>query len=282
MEKSEIIGLVMALLILSFFLGNRFGPVMPVTFSLAVGSSMFPTISNGEMLVAVSKQLVDIRPGDIAIYKNGQEFVVHRVIEINGNYAIFKGDNNLISDGIVPLSNVYYKVVAILPVQVWVPAFALLFSGYGIFLIYRRNKLSKDKSALSEVYSVSTLLYFTAVLAFAIGLTLNTISTTTYMIVKPNPLPTIEMYDESDHYLIVEFTQPLDSPPACKASLTGSPFNTISLPCGKSGKKVIIDLSRVESVCRGPCTVEINISYKVDSRYYDVTVTYPITTVVGG
>ena len=82
--------------------------------SQTVGTgSMNPLMRPGSILIYVYPKTVSI--GDILIYKNGNESIVHRVINITENGFILKGDNNLAADvGIVRPENVYGKVVGIL------------------------------------------------------------------------------------------------------------------------------------------------------------------------
>ena len=276
MERSETIGLFLALFISIVFLGSYIGPIAPISFSLALGSSMFPTISNGDMLVCVSKYLSPIKPGDIAVYKKGGEYIVHRVLYINGSYVVFKGDNNMVPDEKVPASNVYFKVVAILPPYIWVPLFSIGLSLYGVGLILGRKRGKTAKEI--EVYSVSTILYFTSISAIVILLAVNSLSATPLYLVKPNPLPKITEFSFDANTLQIHFDNPIRGNITCSGVIDGK---AVPLSCARSGSQVVIDVSPLKERCNGLCPVQIVVTYKVDSPY-NVVVKYPIATTVAG
>lgn len=78
------------------------------------GYSMYPTYDDGDIrLCRVIRGAEDIDVGDICIYESGGgKLVIHRVVAIDGDMYIFKGDNNLNNDiGPVELDAIKYKVV---------------------------------------------------------------------------------------------------------------------------------------------------------------------------
>jgi len=58
-----------------------------------VGSSMLPTIHDGDYLV-IDTTPESIELGDIIVYKHNNELIGHRVIKITSEGYIVKGDNN--------------------------------------------------------------------------------------------------------------------------------------------------------------------------------------------
>jgi hypothetical protein len=75
--------------------------------------SMNPLMRKGSILIYVYPKKVAI--GDILIYKNGNESIVHRVINITDEGFVLKGDNNLLADeGIVTEDMIEGEVVGIL------------------------------------------------------------------------------------------------------------------------------------------------------------------------
>ena len=269
---------IVLLLTVSFMLiGSHLGPIIPVTFSLAEGSSMFPSIVNGDMLVCVSKYIAPIHPGDIAVYKKRGEFVVHRVLAIKGDKVLFRGDNNMIPDDPVPMSNVYFKVVMVLPTYVWVPLIGVALSSYGVFLIMKRRESESSQSDEAEMYSLSVIVYFIGIAGIVILLSINTISTTPLRFVKPNPLPTIEVVEIKKDTIIVHFTNELHGSVSCDAVIDK---RLIPLNCANKGKTVVVDTSSLRDVCSTAlCVVHVTINYNVETPY-NVVVHYSFSTAV--
>ncbi len=85
----------------------------------AATGSMKPTLdenSNGIRIIPTSEEEIEI--GDIITFKQGNDLIVHRVIDKgtdnNGVYFITKGDNNTISDGKVRFKDIKYVTVVII------------------------------------------------------------------------------------------------------------------------------------------------------------------------
>lgn len=270
MEKTEVAGLVIVFLMLIMLLGNKLGPILPVALSIAVGSSMFPTINNGDLIVAVSKQLTPIEPGDIAIYKKDGVYVVHRVLSINDNYAVFKGDNNVVPDERVPISSIYFKVVGALPLHIWVPLFSGALSFYGVILIMKRRA---SRAGEVEVYSLVSVLYFVAIVAAIVLLSVNLLTDTSAFLVKPNPLPTVESLTPSTRAITVVFDAPLNGYVTCSGVVDGK---EVQVPCLSEGNRVKIDILELVRICASSvCPTKLIINYHVNSPY-NVTVSYSI------
>jgi hypothetical protein len=85
----------------------------------AATGSMIPTFdenANGIRIIPQSEK--DIHVGDIITYKDGDNLIVHRVIEIGndneGTYFIPKGDNNTVSDGKIRFKDIKYITIGII------------------------------------------------------------------------------------------------------------------------------------------------------------------------
>ena len=81
--------------------------------------SMIPVLgsnSNGIRIVPQSEEQINI--GDIISFKQGNDLIVHRVVEkgvdSEGVYFITKGDNNFLNDGKIRFSQVDSVLVAII------------------------------------------------------------------------------------------------------------------------------------------------------------------------
>ena len=101
-------------------------------YALAIGSaSMSPNIEIGDVVIVKkikSKDLKDLKIGDVLVYKHGNMTIVHRIVAINEKNDWFiintKGDNNesadgydIVADDIIGVANVKISYVG-LPV-VW-------------------------------------------------------------------------------------------------------------------------------------------------------------------
>jgi hypothetical protein len=75
----------------------------PVIVAVANTGSMLPTFGeNANLIEIVPKSSSELKLGDIASYQNGNDVIVHRIVELGnddqGWYAKFKGDNNPFND----------------------------------------------------------------------------------------------------------------------------------------------------------------------------------------
>src|SRR3989344_5563111 len=71
-------------------------------------------LSRGDLLFVVRPD--NLKVGDVIIYNRLGDFIVHRVIEINGNYVITKGDNNAVQDQTINISQIQGKMVFAIPI----------------------------------------------------------------------------------------------------------------------------------------------------------------------
>ena len=84
--------------------------VEPFQFSFLVGESMEPTISDGSLIVYT--QYAEIEESDIIVFTKQENLIGHRVIDIEGENYITKGDNNdTIDRGKVTPSEVKGKII---------------------------------------------------------------------------------------------------------------------------------------------------------------------------
>ena len=91
-------------------------------FSTATGS-MSPTIEKGDVvIVKIGEQ---VQQNDIITYKNNNSFITHRIIEIDGENIIAKGDNNNTKDEPITEDAILGKVCFIISnVEVWKKVFS--------------------------------------------------------------------------------------------------------------------------------------------------------------
>ena len=88
---------------------NLFGYAL---FEVETGS-MKPTINPGDWIIVKATQ--DIKVNDIVTYKQGKNFITHRVIESYKGTYVTKGDNNNTKDKAIDQSQIIGRKVKILP-----------------------------------------------------------------------------------------------------------------------------------------------------------------------
>ena len=91
-------------------------------FSTETGS-MSPTIQKGDIvIVKIGKQ---VQEKDIITYKKQDAFITHRIIEIDGESIIAKGDYNNAQDEVIQKDAILGKVVFIInDVEIWKKVFS--------------------------------------------------------------------------------------------------------------------------------------------------------------
>ena len=132
---------------------------MPFGYGIAnvLSGSMEPTFSKGTLLLV--KEEKQVEPGQIVVYQSGQELIVHRVIQIQGNLVTTKGDANEAADPVFDASQIKGVVVG------WIPCLGSLVgflkTPVGIILLlvcavllmegsFRKQKVSDDQQ-LEEI-----------------------------------------------------------------------------------------------------------------------------------
>ena len=127
---------------------------MPFGYGIAnvLSGSMEPTFSKGTLLLV--KEEKQAEPGQIVVYQSGQELIVHRVIQMEGNLVTTKGDANEAADPVFDASQIKGVVVG------WIPCLGSLVSflktPVGIILLlvcavllmessFRKQKVSDDR-----------------------------------------------------------------------------------------------------------------------------------------
>lgn len=130
-----ILGIVLVICLYSFItikiLGNSYVNVFSHTVFQIGSNSMAPTITTNDLILVKLTDKVD--KDDVITYKDGDSFITHRVISINNDIYVTKGDaNNDVDKGIVK-SQIVGKVVNVFPnAGVW---FKVITTPKIIFLI---------------------------------------------------------------------------------------------------------------------------------------------------
>ena len=113
----SVIGLIIGINLYSWNARTLAGNPMPMPFgwgvSVVLSGSMEPALSVND-LVIVSEQS-EYNKDDIVVYQDGSKLVIHRIISVDGDKVITKGDANNTSDSPIDISLIKGKAVASLP-----------------------------------------------------------------------------------------------------------------------------------------------------------------------
>ena len=88
---------------------------MPLGFGMSVvlSGSMEPTLSVGDLLVVAPRDTYQVR--DVIVYQTGKSAVVHRIVAIEGEEYITRGDANNADDKPIAFENIKGKVIIVVP-----------------------------------------------------------------------------------------------------------------------------------------------------------------------
>ena len=137
------------------------GNVLPMPFgygaAVVLTGSMEPTIKTGDLILV--KESDGFEVGDVVVYQTGRILVVHRIMEIDGETAILRGDANNADDAPIELSQIKGRVFGCVPHMGTVArilktpwATALLIGGAVVMveLPYRKKK-EEDQEELERI-----------------------------------------------------------------------------------------------------------------------------------
>lgn len=120
------------LLLLLLILGRLVS--FPASLSIVSGDSMLPALRSGDLVLGVSS---DYKVGDVVIwYATFMHGTIHRVVNVTSDYVVTKGDNNPLPDPPIPKSFVKYKVVLIIPREIWL---SLVIVSVIVYVYYKRE-----------------------------------------------------------------------------------------------------------------------------------------------
>ena len=93
------------------------GDKMPMPFgvgvSVVLSGSMEPELSIDDLIVVKEAESYELR--DMVVFESGGDLVVHRIIDIQGEEIITKGDANNVEDEPITLEDIKGKVVFSIP-----------------------------------------------------------------------------------------------------------------------------------------------------------------------
>ena len=148
-----IAGLTVGIGVFSWNASGLVGNQLPMPFgfgvSVVMSPSMEPVLHTNDLIFVTEQDSYDV--DDIVVYQEGKMLVIHRIISIDGDNVITKGDANNIADEPVSMSDIKAKlsfripfVGVIFKYLKTVPG-TLLVLAIALFLLYRSRQKERDK-----------------------------------------------------------------------------------------------------------------------------------------
>ncbi len=132
---------------------------MPFGFGMTVvlSGSMEPELSVDDLLIVTPADTYEV--GDVVVYQTQRTAVVHRIVSINGDEIITRGDANNTEDDPITFSQIKGKVIFAIPLVGYVvnaiksPLGTLIIIAVAIFLLERsfRADKAKDTQELEQI-----------------------------------------------------------------------------------------------------------------------------------
>ena len=74
-------------------------------------SSMWPALKEGDLVLIKAVDKEELQTGDVVVYQNPKGFTIHRIVKLNENTLITKGDANNVNDNPVEYKQIVGRVV---------------------------------------------------------------------------------------------------------------------------------------------------------------------------
>ena len=125
---------------------------MPLGFatSVVLSGSMEPELSVNDMIIVTACDAYEV--GDVVVFQSYGSLVVHRIVSIDGESVITRGDANDTPDPAIKLSDIKGEVVTAIPYVGLILSFVrsplgiILILGTAFFLMERSFRKEKEES----------------------------------------------------------------------------------------------------------------------------------------
>ena len=157
----SICGMILGLNLYQLNANRLVGNQLPMPFgygaAVVLSGSMEPEISQGDLIFV--KETLDYAENDIVVYQEGNMLVVHRIIQIQEDEIITKGDANNVTDKPIQKADIKGEVIAWLPyvgeIVNWIktPIGTILVAAAAIALVEvpRRREKQKDEEERQKI-----------------------------------------------------------------------------------------------------------------------------------
>lgn len=113
----SVVGLIIGINLYGWNARTLVGNAMPMPFgwgvSVVLSGSMEPALSVNDLVII--REQKSYETGDIVVYQDGSSLVIHRIISIDGDKAVTKGDANNTADQPIEMSAIKGKEVVSIP-----------------------------------------------------------------------------------------------------------------------------------------------------------------------
>ena len=100
--------------------------VTPYPMAAITSGSMWPALRQGDLVLIEGVKKEDLQVGDIVVWQNPQGFTIHRIVKLNQDTVVTKGDANFTSDVPVNYDEVVGRTVKILGRNIRLPYFGMV------------------------------------------------------------------------------------------------------------------------------------------------------------
>lgn len=146
-------GLTVGLAVFSFNANRIGGNQLPMPFgygaSVVLSGSMEPALAVNDLVFVEAEDDYDV--GDVVVYQNGKDLIIHRVVKKDGEDFVTRGDANNADDDPILLEDIKGKMIFKIPfiglIFKWLKTLpgTLIVLGLAIFLLYRSRRKEKDR-----------------------------------------------------------------------------------------------------------------------------------------
>ena len=154
-------GLILGLNLYNWNAKSLAGNVLPMPFgygtAVVLSGSMEPTIMTDEMIIVKAQENYEV--GDVVVYQSGYSLVVHRIVAMDDQTVMTRGDANNVDDEPMELSRIKGEVIAHIPhvgtvVQALKSPVATVILIVGVVLLVEmsfRKKKDEDDQQLQQI-----------------------------------------------------------------------------------------------------------------------------------
>lgn len=137
------------------------GNAVPMPFGIGaavvLSGSMEPVINVDDLVIVVKTDNYEV--GDIIVFQEGRIAITHRIVEINDEYVITRGEANNTNDTPLSYEQIKGKVIMVIPYvgyvihKIQTPLGTFLIIGLAIILFELSfiNKKEQDNNELEEI-----------------------------------------------------------------------------------------------------------------------------------
>ena len=108
-----IAGLTVGLAVFSFNANRIGGNQLPMPFgygaSVVLSGSMEPALLVNDFVIVEEEENYDV--GDVVVYQNGKDLIIHRIVKKDGEEFVTRGDANNVDDDPIKLSDIKGKMM---------------------------------------------------------------------------------------------------------------------------------------------------------------------------